>query len=181
MISHASTYTEWQHNASLIRNMQHYQLVELTYQHLPFQEGHQTASSKVEELEFYMLLASEAIIATHNPEWKKEIEEKKRQHPEAVASYLTSPYVNDNTMLKRDLLLHSKIAKQYEAIDNHRSRMQEMQQRAADMLSVSIFQENASSRNIPKRWKTLRHFKTYRFISALKKGLYLPHPLYHWI
>ncbi|MGG0811605.1 hypothetical protein ABE142_02880 [Paenibacillus alvei] len=165
------TYTEWQQNLPLIRNMLHYQLVELTYQHLPFQEGHQTASSKVEELELYMLLASEAVIATHNPEWKKEIEEKKRQQPEAVASYLSSPYANDNTILKRDLLLHSKIAKQYEAINNYRSRMQKMQQRATDMLSVSIFQENASSRNIHKTLKDFAPLQHLPLYIGLEEGI----------
>ncbi|MEQ7050908.1 hypothetical protein ABN764_09640 [Paenibacillaceae sp. P-4] len=165
------TYTEWQQNGSLIRNMHHYQLVESTYQSLPIQEGYRTASSKMQELELFNLFASEAVIATHNPEWKKEIEAKKQQQPEAVTAYLSSPYVNNNNLLKRDLLLYSKIAQQYKAIIDYRSRMLEMQQRAADMLSVTIFQDNASSRNIHKTLKDFAPLQQLPLQIGLEEGI----------
>lgn len=156
--------TEWNLRSQLISERSYYEQVERAFRNLTQDEGLSLATSKVEELEFFLLLSTERDIGEIDHGWKQRVAEEKKEHPGLVVKYLSSIYNDNHELLKRDLYIYKEIKKQFTTIAAYHKYLTEMDQKASDMLSVSIFhdEESYSFRNIEK---TVDDFKPLHHLS----------------
>ncbi|KOR76064.1 ABC transporter permease [Paenibacillus solani] len=156
----------------LIEYRDDYIKLENEYNALPPEEGKALAVKQEELLTLYYRFAQENSDLQDNF-WKQLIEDTKNDHPEAYKKYKESPYVNEEELLRRDMYIIKLIRDQYESHDQFEKDMDDMKQRADEMLSVSIFhnKESFSYRNILKTVEDFRPLQSLPWKLGLEEGL----------
>ncbi|MEK5040273.1 hypothetical protein [Sporosarcina sp. FSL K6-3457] len=165
--------TEWKKHSNVIAVIDELDRLVIEYQHLTPEEGWKQTNILVDELNFYSFMSKEALFGEHVPELKKKLDEQKRENPDAVKRYNASDYAKDKELLSKDLLLYEELRAQFQAIKDHPSFLNEMQEKAVDLLSVSIFQkENSFSyRNILQTLKDYKPLESIKLQIGLENGL----------
>ncbi|RJG26552.1 hypothetical protein [Paenibacillus thiaminolyticus] len=163
--------TQFREQMALIQHKDEYQRLEQQYRSLPTDEGRALATRQAELLALYSTFAQEGRMAEEI--WEQAVNEAKQVHPQAYKRYKQSPYAGNPELIGRDLYLIERIKKQYEHMDQYRRTMEEMNARAEEMLSVSIFYQEGtySYRNIGK---TVQDFEPLRGLPlqlGLEEGL----------
>ncbi|RAR41013.1 hypothetical protein [Paenibacillus sp. MDMC362] len=156
----------------LIQYRDDYIKLENEYNALPLEEGKALAYKQEELLTLYNRFAQENSDIQDSI-WKQLIEDAKRDHPEAYMQYKESPYVNQEELLSRDTYIIKLIRAQYESHDQFVIDMDDMKQRADEMLSVSIFHNkySFSYRNIVKTIEDFRPLQNLPWKLGLEEGL----------
>lgn len=165
--------TEWKKHSNVIGVIDELDRLVMEYQHLPPEEGWKQTNILIDELNFYSFMAKEALFGEHVPELKEQLDEQKLQNPDAVKRYNASDYANDKELLSKDLLLYEELRAQFQAIKDHRSFLNEMEEKATDLLSVSIFQkeDSFSYRNILQTLKDYKPLESIKLQIGLENGL----------
>lgn len=141
-----------------------YHKEEQQYRDMPLDQAVSSIQARAQELNTIVLMSQFSSGSIDNPQ---ELERMREEYPEAYAEYQQS-YQNDPDRLQADNSVYSLLAGQADHLGGYAGYLDGMQQRADDMLSVSIFQkEDFSFRNIGK---TLEDFAPLKGI-PLKLGL----------
>ncbi|WP_098749446.1 hypothetical protein [Paenibacillus sp. EZ-K15] len=156
----------------LIQYRDDYIKLENEYNALPPEEGKALAVKQEELLTLYYRFAHEKGDL-QDSFWKQLIEDAKNDHPEAYKQYKESPYVNEEELLRRDMYIINLIRDQYESHDQFVKEMDDMKQRADEMLSASIFhnKDSFSYRNILKTVEDFRPLQSLPWKLGLEEGL----------
>lgn len=156
----------------LIQYRDDYIKLEKEYNALPLEEGKALASKQEELLSLFSRFVQENS-EIQDSIWKQIIEDTKKDHPEAYKQYQQSPYIEQQELIKRDMYITKLITAQYESHDQFVTEMNEMKQRADEMLSVSIFfkGDSFSYRNIMKTVEDFRLLQNLPWELGLEEGL----------
>lgn len=159
-------------NAYLIDNIQAYYMFEQNYK----ERSAEQAAKQLEELVYELGIYSTLLYAAsgqENPALKSQLEAIKQNTPELIDKFSNSVYASNAELLKQEFYFSTLVYSQYTAIREYRSYVGEMQKRADEMLSVSIFQEEGtfSYRNIVKTPKDFQHLQSIALNIGLDNGI----------
>jgi hypothetical protein len=158
-------------NEYIIKNNIRYYALENIYRNMPIDKALNEISNQIKKLkDFHILITANT---TDNAGFQAILEEKKKNRPNLMEEYKNSSYVNDEKSLLRDLFLYEELYTQLTPLTNYKDYLNSIQNRANEMLSVSIFHEKGtfSYRNIIKTPKDFEHLKNIPLEVGLDKGI----------
>lgn len=156
----------------LINIKAEYYSKEANFKHLDPATGSQRAMQDEELLSKYSIFALEEL-ESQNGIWRTMAEEARADDPEAYSQYTESPYYANSKLIDHDLLVVSRIKEHYTYFEQHKQQITSMEQRAAEMKSVSIFAHNGtfSYRNIEKTVQDFKPLQDLPLRLGLEEGL----------
>lgn len=159
-------------NPLLIQYRDEYWQMEKQFKKLSRKEGRQLATEQGDLLTLYSTF-NQANASSPDSVWHNIVEQAKKEHQQAYKQYTQSPYFGHQERINKDAFLTELIRQQYENIDLFRTDMNEMQKRAEEMLSVSIFYEKDSFayRNIVKTVQDFTPLRSLPLDLGLEEGL----------
>lgn len=158
-------------NEYIVKNNPRYYELENIYRSIPVDKALNEISNQIDTLkDFHIIITANAA---NNPGFQAILEEKKKNRPGLMEKFMDSSYVNDEEALLRDLFLYEELYTQLIPLTNYKDYINSMQNRADEMLSVSIFNEKGafSYRNIIKTPKDFEHLKNITLKVGLDKGI----------
>ncbi|RCX16689.1 hypothetical protein DFP94_11136 [Fontibacillus phaseoli] len=156
----------------LIGHMERYYELEREFSRMPNEKAYAQVNQLNQELiSFGQLLYAQ--LRPDNPELRQSSEQIQRDSPEIVKKFEESPYREDADRLRRDTFLVDLLLRQYKSLDAYRDYINGIQEKADEMLSVSIFYEkdSFSYRNIMKTPTDFDHLKSIPLDIGLENGI----------
>lgn len=150
-----------------IRNKNQYYTLEENYKKIPKEKALEELSEKLSTLSAFSLLNNSNDLN------KELIEELEKENPKLIDKFSESIYVNNEEALNTDLYLYSLLLDEITYINNYSNYINSMEEKAIDMSSISIFQdENSFSyKNIIKTPKDFEHLKAINLTLSQEKGI----------
>lgn len=165
-------YEQYKTNETLIQDLQAYKQQEQKYEGISPEEGWQLTSAQYEQLNLFQQFV-QADVFSDDPVWQSFMEELIKEQEDAYQQYLESPYYNHADAIRRDAFINERLKSQFEHALHFQERIMTMEDRAKDMVSVSIFNDkhSFSYRNIVKTVEDFKPLRGLPFQLGLEEGV----------
>lgn len=165
-------YTELRtENPFLFDNIEAYRQMEADYRAMPFEEAYQKLSDEKQKFELFSKIGLAAQLPENDP-LQQELLEAKKQHPALFEEYAANGYAAKSEEIGRQNQLLLLLDQQFAHIKGYPAYISSMQEKADQMLSVSIFQKKGtfSYRNILKTPQDFAHLQDIPLELGLEAG-----------
>lgn len=165
-------YEQYKTNETLIQDLQAYKQQEQKYEGISPEEGWQLTSAQYEQLNLFQQFV-QADVFSDDPVWQSFMEELIKEQEDAYQQYLESPYYNHADAIRRDAFINERLKSQFEHALHFQEKIMTMEDRAKDMVSVSIFNDkhSFSYRNIVKTVEDFKPLRGLPFQLGLEEGV----------
>lgn len=156
----------------LFDNIGAYRQMEANYRAMPFDEAYQKFTDEKQKYELFGKIGFAAQLPENDP-LQQELLEAQKQHPELFKEYTANGYAAKSEEIGRQIQLLQLLDRQFTHIKGYPAYISSMQEKADQMLSVSIFQKKGtfSYRNILKTPEDFAHLQEVPLALGLEDGL----------